>query len=627
MLTPTVKVRDFAYTVPNTKGGSTNWANFSVDSAVAIVNALKEAKQTGQVCSWNWFPFTEPFAERPPQLTQELENLIEVGELAIVNLSKILSLHKSELEREIGKAFTVSPGGNPAIRVQLASLLVATRVAGGRKSEQSPSGAVVSPQSSPLSMPTSGTRRNSLHRRSPAGSGYQSLFPGSPSPQSIVPQAQVLAPASHNESMESIFQSANRKLHFTQSEGEDDRRETASIAVNGPKATQTMAPTGEASVTVSTAKQPGQVGSQTHYGSANSSGAPVARPVQSTNCVSGTLTNEEIVRALLKRASLQARTGAWSAPTGREIEEGRISHQGPPPTPYVGTPFTTRLQPATANQNITPTVEELRNAMARAVLLAKQKGIPPPDWEQLMRQEDYFIRQDVKVANNPELHRLTRIQEEDSIDLKETSSPEGNTTHNGPTGETTSNSAEDTVPDPGRGTASAQPEQIGDASNVPVANKAEGQKVLTQAAIIHEANVAGTLEYVRKQESTSASPPTDADLFQCLDAWLASREEASSRAAETGEQQGNESAKEETDFKAFEVNNDGPANTRCASDSEKLNPNKRKNRGESGEIDRSKLASVKRGNFGDAEITKNMEAGAEPRTLMRAPEGFEPLLP
>jgi hypothetical protein len=48
-LTPQVKVRDFAYATSSTKENTTDWARFSIDAAVAIVSALREAKQMGRV--------------------------------------------------------------------------------------------------------------------------------------------------------------------------------------------------------------------------------------------------------------------------------------------------------------------------------------------------------------------------------------------------------------------------------------------------------------------------------------------------------------------------------------------------------------------------------------------------
>jgi len=48
-LTPQVKVRDFAYATPSNKENTTDWERFSIDAAVAIVSALREAKQMGKV--------------------------------------------------------------------------------------------------------------------------------------------------------------------------------------------------------------------------------------------------------------------------------------------------------------------------------------------------------------------------------------------------------------------------------------------------------------------------------------------------------------------------------------------------------------------------------------------------
>jgi hypothetical protein len=537
-------------------------------------------------------------------LTQELENLLEVGELAIVNLPRLLSLHESELEMEIGKTFKVSQGGNPALRVQLASLLMATCVAGGEKPEQT-SGA--GSQSSPLSISASGARRNSLHRRSPAGSGYQSLFPSSPSPRARVSQAQVPAPASRDGPEGSIFESANRRLHFTQDEKRG--KEKTTIASES-KATQTLASAEESPIDVEAAKQTSQVGDPSCEGGMNSSSAPEARHIQPTNYVSGPLTNEEIVRALLKRASLQEKTGARSAATGHEIEEDRISHQRPPPPaekPHTNTPITASLQAVAANQNTTPTIEELQNAMARAVLLAKQKGIPPPDWEQLMKQEDYFIKRDFKIATNPELHRLTRIQEEDGTGPEETPGPEG-----------------EIAPDPGGDTIPAEPAQVGGDSSVLATDEFESQKTLVQAAINHKENITGALGNICKE---TASATTDNDLFQCLDAWLASREQANTKATETSEIGGKESAAEELEFEIFELDKGGPTDTKSASDFEEADPNKYTNGAEMGDIEHSELASVERENSGDAEESKSIEVGAGPMTVIQAPEGFEPLLP
>ncbi|KAH0538201.1 hypothetical protein FGG08_005170 [Glutinoglossum americanum] len=584
---PEVKVRDFAYATSSGRDGRTNWANFSVDSAVAIVNALKEARQMGQ---------------RPRQLTQELEALLQVGELAVVNLPKLLSLHESELKLEVGRVFTDSLDGNPALRVQLASLLVATYAAGDEKLEQSPPRAIVSSQS-PLGIPRPGARRNSLHRRSPAGSGYQSLFPSSPSSQAIFSHAQAITPASHGGSMGSIFQSANRKLDFAQDEGKGI--ETTLTTAGDLQRAQTLALGGEVSVAVRATEQPSKVEDLSRE--ANSPSAPVAFSALSANYVSGSLTNEEIARALLKRASLQANTGARSAPTGREVEEARILRQRPPPAPeirHVDMPTTVR--------GTTPTIEEFQNAMARAVLLAKQKGIPPPDWEQLMKQEDYFFRYDPNTATDSELRKLTRIQEEDGLDPEETACPE----------EIFPSPGEAKAFSFGRATISTQPVQIGNISSTPVADGAEDQEVLTQAAIIHEANIAGTLEYICKQENTS--PQTDADPFQGFDAWLISREQASSMAARVGRPEGEEPAKEETNFSIFGLNKDSPGETRDTPDSEKLSPIKRENRGEPGVIGYGKLADIERSNFENTQSSKSIESAATP---IQAPEGFEPLLP
>ncbi|KAH0558511.1 hypothetical protein GP486_004832 [Trichoglossum hirsutum] len=567
------KVRDFAYNAPNNKGNIVNWADFCVDAAVAIVNALREAKQMGQ---------------GPLQLTQELENLLKVGELAIVNLPNLLSRHRSGLDIEIGKDNKVSQGGNPALRVQLASL-TATHAAGSEEMEQSPS---VGSQSSPLSVSAPGARGNSLHRRPPAGLRYQSSPPASPSPQAIASQAQVLVSASHDGPAGSILESANRKLHFTQDEERGE--EWTTTTAGEPKATQTLAFAEEFTTDVGTVKRPSQVRDLPCGGSSN---------------MSGSLTDEEIGRALLKRAPLREKTGVWSAPTDHEVGEGLTSHQRSPPVeePYVNTPTIACPQGVAANQNTPPTVEELQNAMIRAALLAKQKGIPQPVWQQLIKQEDYPTKRNFKVVTTPKQHRLPRILEEDGTGSEETLGSEGEIT-----------------PGPDGDTISTKLAQVGDDSRAHATNEVEGQKVLIQAGITHEANITSTLEYVRKHEDAGVT--TDTDIFQCLDAWLASREQADTTETGAGEPKGKESVTEELDLEIFFLSKKSPTDNQGASDSEKADPNKYTDETELVNVEHSKLTSIKLEIPGDAEGSKSTETGAGSMTV-EALEGFEPLLP
>ncbi|KAI9778026.1 MAG: hypothetical protein M1839_008431 [Geoglossum umbratile] len=587
VLTYPVEVRDFAYPALDGKGSAANWANFSVDAAVAVVNALKEAKQMGQVV-----------AEKFSQLTPELEALLKVGELAIAKLPRLLSLQESELELELGQVFTASPNGNPALHVQLTSLLMAAHVAGEPKLGQSPLGATRSPQSSPLGTPASGTRR-SYHRRSSAGSGYQSLFPGSPSPKVIVAPTQGVGSANCDRPADAMFQSANRKIRFSRGQGE--AKGIVLTAASGPDIAQDPVSEEGSPETVELTEQ---IGGPPHTGNAESSGSPAARPVQSTNLCPSLPENEDTTHTLLKRAAPQPQTGVLPAPTGFEPEEAHISLQQAPLDSDLENPLTTHLQSVAANQNVAPTVEELENAMARAVLLAKQKGIPPPDWEQLMMQDDYFPGRDLRVTIDPELHRLTRIQEEGGTDLEGASS--------GLEGEVISAQAS---------------EDLG----ASVSGEAGCQKALTQAAAIDEASVVGTLEHARKQES--ADTPTDIDLFSGLDVWLAARELAS---AEADGFKWKETPMEGVDFGVFGLSRDGPADAQEyeATDTirgppvlEELDPSARIDRSKSDGAVRSDLASISCDSLVAVEVREGVEADARQLQPTKTPEGLEPLFP
>ncbi|KAI9768998.1 MAG: hypothetical protein M1840_004594 [Geoglossum simile] len=579
---PEVKVRDFAYATPSNKENTTtNWARFSIDAAVAIVDALKEAKQMGQ-------------------LTTELEVLLQVGELAVVNLPKLLTLHKSELKLELGQAFLSHPDGNPLLRVQLTSLLMATHAVGGGGPESSSTGAIESPRSSAPSTSASGTR-HSCHRRSPAGPGHQPLFPGSPSPKVIVAPTQGPAPASHGELEGEMFQSANRKLHFAQ--GEDGVKRIALAVASDSYVKEDLAASDGGSTT--TAGLDERSGEMTHVDSEKNSVPPAAEAGQSAP------TKEETARALSKRASLQAQTGALSAPIEREYQEAHIARQQTPPNSDPKKPLTARFQAVSANQGIAPTIEELEHAMARSVILAKQKGIPPPDWEQLRMREDYFLRRDLGAATGPELHRLTRIQEEDGTNLEGVPNPKGGAI---------------STPD-----GQAIPAQVGEDPTPPAGCEVERQKVPTQAAVGFEAENA--LGYIPKQEPSTLA---DIDLFSGLDTWLAARELAASANPKTGELNGKDAPAEEAGFGGIALGNGGPANIQeyVATDAHggspdlgKLSVNGPVNRPGSGEADRSNLAGTKHGNLAASGVGKSAEASTGPVLPTRTLEGFEPLFP
>ena len=114
---------------------------------------------------------------------------------------------------------------------------------------------------------------------------------------------------------------------------------------------------------------------------------------------------------------LLRRTARWRKPVSRVIEASLNSDlkksSGDSPRSII------------ANRNVAPTVEGLESATPRAAPIVKENGIPPPDWGQLMAQEDYLPRRGHGVTIDPELHRLIWIQEEDGVGPEGVFGPNG----------------------------------------------------------------------------------------------------------------------------------------------------------------------------------------------------------
>ncbi|KAI9782836.1 MAG: hypothetical protein M1839_004587 [Geoglossum umbratile] len=313
------------------------------------------------------------------------------------------------------------------------------------------------------------------------------------------------------------------------------------------------------------------------------------RPAQSTRPCRVIPSDEEIARALLKRASLQARTGAISAPIRRELEANAATLRDSL-DPDLEMPFPALLQRAAAGRNTVLGLEQLKDAVARAILCAKRKAIRPPDWV-------WSVVRDFKVTIDPELYRFIQTPEEDRTDV----------------GGAPSSPKAVVAPSFGREITSAE------------VGKDLGASESTEDghAAIHEASVTDTLGRIGKQETIDT--PMDFDPFAGLDTWLTARELANSKASESI---GEGDSMEGIDFDIFSLALNDPAtaqdhsrtnNISGPSDSGELKSNEHIDSLELDDPNGSNVASTRRRNAA--------AVGSREPQPVQTPQDFEPLFP